>query len=455
MKRLSSRRDFLLYALSVVPICAAATIVTPTAVYAQAGAQSEIAGIGLPKGAARISQRGLSANMGRFLGTNAATNYMKLPAGSGAGEVYAWSGAAYKPGRVGFMRTAVQSALEDAGFAYHELGEVDNTPNQFEEEWGLVQVLDFAPVDGRPTYFWATNDQRKITVVGVWFEQGSQERTVLGLARAGYKAEPRPVEESLPEITGPYKVLVKDNNNAAADIPAGRTPDFPRIAPKPRTVRGMVKDSNGNPVADAEIWVHASAVGGARTSIKGYSNAAGVYEIPLPIGICQVVQAQGNVKAKGKTYPVSLEAADGRFDTFDAAKGHVENMVLRAAGGSSSGVIRINNWSNVDGGIMEVTLTPEGNLLDGSRAYTLVFRFPNRNGGEVFLGGVPAARYTMKTRLYQDGDVLPMRMQATFTNGGPTVEPTTAFTVEFKPKQSAVLTQGSSAFERFEVSLKP
>jgi hypothetical protein len=233
------------------------------------------------------------------------------------------------------------------------------------------------------------------------------------------------------------------------------------MAARPKTVRGMVRDGGGRPIAGAKIIVHASAAGGFRTSVTGRTNAQGIYEIPLPVGICQVVNADCQVTFLDQTYRLPLHPADGDLENFPSQAGHVENFVLRTYGttatdssGNYGGTLRLISQSFIKGGFVEVTLTPDGPMLDGSKGKTLVFRVPSSEsqaGSEHFFQGIPLGRYTMKARLYDGEDVLPMRIQNTFGESAPS----TAFTVVFEGNPGDIASLNQSGVKRLELTVKP
>jgi hypothetical protein len=174
-----------------------------------------------------------------------------------------------------------------------------------------------------------------------------------------------------------------------------------------------VRDGAGRPIAGARIAVYASAGGGFRTTHKAVTDAQGAYEVPLPAGVGEVAEGTTKVSYSGKTFELPLRpVGSGAGSTFDTAKGHVQNFVLGTAG-EFGGTIRLINV--VDEGIIEVVLTPDGPLLDGSAGRPLVFRFDaGETHSETYLNGIPLGRYTLKARLLDDGEALPLRAGRTF-----------------------------------------
>jgi hypothetical protein len=429
------------------------------------GGVSRLTGVALPKGAARQNDAALTSGLGRLVADGA--KEFKLPArpgGPGSAEVFFWTGAAYKPGRAPFMRTLLENALAEAGYTYQLVDPAsDNTPNAFKDyEYG-TGPLNLVPADARHLYFYGTSVKKGKTVVGAWFDQPSQNRLVLVLGEAGFAGAP--AETRVPTVAGPDVWLVKNLKNATQGMPPAPLPAFPKMTPKPGTVRGMVKDGAGKPIAGAHLIAWASAAGGFRTSTEGRTNAQGIYEIPLPVGICQIVNADCRVTYNGKTLLLPLHPVDGERDNFNSKDGHIENFVLQASGsagpdgGNYGAPMRLLTYNAPLGSTVEVTLKPAAPLLDGSRGRTLVFRFPVKSPSpETFFGGIPIGRYTLTAKVYDGEDALPLRVRKTFRSGDDEDDPKPAASldVNFDSENAGNLASlGRSGIKQFEVMLQP
>jgi hypothetical protein len=389
------------------------------------------------------------------------------PERSGDAEVYFWTGSSYKEGRARFVLTQIQSALTDAGYTVTSVNSSsENTPNVFDEDAYATGDLGVVPADPRPEYFHATNVEKKQTIVCMFLDQASRNRLVLAMGVAGFAGAPK--ISAAPAVNDPNVWVVKDFTDAGKGMPAPPTPSFAKMAPKPRTVRGMVKDGSGKPIAGARLVAWASAAGGFRTSIEGRSNAQGVYEMPLPIGICQVVNADCHVTYNGRDMLLPLHPADGERDEFDSRQGHIENFVLRTRGsanetggtGQSYGApMRILTWNTIEKSIIEVTLKPKRPLADGSAGKTLVFRWKAPAAGlssETIIGGIPLGQYKLIAKLYDGEDALPLRARKTFRDGGDDPVYAPSLDVEFESENNGGRASlGRSGIKRFEVTLEP
>lgn len=425
---------------------------------------SPVAGVALPKGAALQNDAEMAAGLGKLVADGA--KEFKLPPrpdGPGNAEVYFWTGAAYKPGRAPFLRTQLENALTRAGYTvkFVDPGS-DNTPNAFKDyEYG-TGPLNLVPGDARHMYFYATSVAKGKSIVGAWFDQESQNRLVLAMGDAGFAGAP--AETKLPDVAGPGVWLVKNLKHATEGMPSPSLPAFPKLAKKPGTVRGIVKDGSGKPIAGAHLIAWSSAAGGFRTSTEGRTNAQGIYEIPLPVGIGQIVNADCRVNYNGKSLLLPLHPVDGERDNFNSKDGHVENFVLRASGstgedgGNYGAPMRLLTYSAPMGSTVEVTLKPAAPLLDGSPGRTLVFRFPvNSPSPETFFGGIPIGRYTLTAQVYDGEDALPLRVRKTFREEGEDdPQPAASLEVVFESiKAGNLASLGQSGIKQFEVILQP
>ena len=367
-----------------------------------------LVGLTMPRGAAPWNA--IAAQFTGVLTDLAKQKVVKLPPTGQIAQVWAWKGDAYREDRVAFTKTAVSGALTGAGYV---VSEVDANELQG------VNVFEHFPTDAdnalfvptlmaRPSYFKATNAAKNQTLLGTYIQ--SDDALVLGLMPVQFKAAP--VAKPLPDV-GEGVVLVTNFKNVSAGLPALKNPTFAPLQPKPRTVRGWAKDMGGKALDGVEVAVQCSAGGGFRTTHKARTNAQGLYEVLLPAGVAEVVQADYQMTWNGQTFDRRLGAATGNFTQFNSAEGHVENLVLKAAG-EYGGNIRVLQGLP-EGGTIEITLQPQGTTADGAPARTLVFRYASgMRTGETFLQFIPLAKYTLSAKLIDSDETLPVRVRHTF-----------------------------------------
>lgn len=363
----------------------------------------------------------------------------------GKAEVFAWQGSQYRSDRVAFNRSAVKRALTTAGYVVKDISVNDiRDTNPFEHDDTDSDLMPFRPaVTNQILYFQATNESRGISILGVFLE--SEDAFAVGFLPVEFKGTPKAAP--LPALTGANVVLVKDINDTMKGLPPAKLPTFEPIAKKPRTVRGLVKDSAGRPIAGAEIAVFSSAAGGARTTHIARTNAQGLYEVLLPSGVAEIAEGKCTVVYNGTKFELPLYLVSGEPVTFDPRPGRIEHFVLRTER-EYGGTIRV--FRMVEKGTIEVTITPVGRLMDGSAGRTFVYRFSGEGGiGETYLNGMPLGRYKLTARLLDDGDALPLQVRRTF---GTEAERQVgeSIQVEFKPGYSA--SQGNPGKSNHEVS---
>ncbi|HVK03452.1 MAG TPA: carboxypeptidase-like regulatory domain-containing protein [Armatimonadaceae bacterium] len=424
-----------------------------------------VSGIALPSGASPFENGDAASQFDRLLGGWARER--GLDPQDGTTNIAVWTGAAYKPGRSAAARAALQRGFKAAGYTFEEFPRDQVRVSPFEESIGLGE--DGGPLHvtfwNQQTYFVATSDQKQETIVGVWFDQEHDKRLVLAVARAGFKGTPKAAP--LPAVGGDA-ILVRDHNDAMKGIAGIKTPAFPAIIAKPGRARGFVKDGSGKPLVGARVVVESSVAGGVATSVTAKTDASGYYEAALPQGACRVVMSGHVVRYNGRTYALPLHPVDGEAEHFPSGRGHVEHLVLRSWGVADplhvdedpkyggyyyGGSVRVM-WLVDDigaGGMVEVTLTPSGPLIDGGRGRPLVFRLANKHGGDFNLNNIPIGRYVLTARLLDDGEATPIRAEKVRAGEG---GPADSLTVDFQAKSTAQVFTNSGGIERFDVVLK-
>lgn len=430
------------------------------------------------KGATLFRDRDMSTRLGSLL--RAFGEERRLPvAGSTDAQIYLWSGAGYKAGRATFWRSSLQKTLQDAGYDYADFDNHEVSTNIYEQQYGLASYDDDEPQPRRTLtlatgdafwFFSAVNKRSGQVIAGLWVDQKEAGKALLAVAPLGVKAIK--TSAALPAVTGANTVLVKDINNVMKGMAAPPNPAFPKIAIKKGYARGLVKDTNGRPLQGAMITVTSSAAGGFRTSVTTKTNAQGLYEVVLPVGVCQVVDAYHRIVYNGKPYFLPLRAVDGNRETFPSTKGSIENFVLRtwgvanADGAATSpkegahyfGASMRVQWFYRDlpeSGTVEMTLKPQGPLLGGGSGRTFVVRVPLQSGSvlsaDYYINNIPIGRYSLTARILDDGDVLPLKIEKVFSNDRAVEN----LQVDFKNYSDSIASQDRSNIDLYQVVFKP
>lgn len=389
-------------------------------------AASQLAGVALPAGASRIVDAKTIADSVAPLKT-LATN-LETPVQVGASEVLAWGGTGFNRNSGTNVITAVQAALQIAGFQTIKLGE--------------PQAAQGKTI----SFFLTANTTQKKALLGYWLESDSLLMLILGEA----------VNQAAPTPTNPLDVKQSGNlppQPAESTLPrpqatapaATTTPVFPKLTAKPNQATGAVLNMQGKPLATAQIRFWRLTPQGAIIEYVARTNAQGIYSLTLPpASDYRIDNAVALVTYGVQRYYLPLRPAngDGSFfdrDPIDIRKGYVKNFVLPISGKIADeldpkdplsyygGAIefRANIPVHVegdpamsagatmpnavpDGTVVELFLAPQGPLLDGTTGRALSYKFQIRNNGRnafsTTLKDIPIGVYTAAARLtYPDG----------------------------------------------------
>lgn len=232
------------------------------------------------------------------------------------------------------------------------------------------------------------------------------------------------------------------NFNDVMDGKTPRLPVFPKLAKKPGYLRGYVKDASGKPLSGAYVMILPAALYGgfSKQSITVRTNAQGLYEVQIPTGGCQVWCAGYAVDYNGVRLALPLHPADGELDNLDKANGDIENFALLSYGVANPSSVSDNprysggyygasftvsystreaddafapkEWL-VLGSEIEITLTPDGPLMDSGAGRTLVLRrkLTPTSGSYFQVNNVPIGRYRIRARVLEDGKTAALRLK--------------------------------------------
>lgn len=211
-------------------------------------------------------------------------------------------------------------------------------------------------------------------------------------------------------------------------------PSFPVLSPKSGKVRGYVKDWTGKPLAGANIGVRSSYLAGYYSGGQGVTDKNGYYELTPPKGMANFYNAGYQIEWGEGVAAVSLHPADGKLDIFVTSDGAVENFVLLPYGITSRENLQENahlpstfyggaiflSWYSAeaddnnappfavrDNAKLEITLTPEGKLFDGSSGQPIIIRKTAGISGAFRIHNIPLGRY--KISIKANGKTLKMK----------------------------------------------
>ncbi|HEX8465189.1 MAG TPA: hypothetical protein VF627_11280 [Abditibacterium sp.] len=398
----------------------------------EAAAASKLAGIALPNGAVRIVPRSVPGELTQALSTMMKAGGPQVR--RGATEVLAWTGGNYKLARAGQYKTQIGAKLKAAGWQYEEGEKIEGA-----DGLTMVSALKTAPSRKALIGFWAPT---KDALVLAWTEMLPANSNSNSNSETPAETDintPTPSPDA-PSAAQTFEVAP---NGGVVNVMKGVTPKLPtfsKLAAKAGFVRGYVKDASGKPLEGAVIGVRSSAAGGFYSGAQGKTDARGYYEIQVPWGAAEFYCAGYSVDFYDERAALGLHPADGEASAFASAQGAVENWVLLMHGiadrdGASENPGYINNYYggglNIgyyvadprfdgDSGLpagseIDLTLIPDGPLLDGSKGRTFIFTQRVQDGvGRGFkIVNLPVGRYRVVAWLKQDGKPSPLKLKET------------------------------------------
>lgn len=190
---------------------------------------------------------------------------------------------------------------------------------------------------------------------------------------------------------------------------------------------GSAVDTQGRPLADVEIVVDNQLLSDSNET--GKTGSDGRYRIELPqIAATWRVSATHAVEYHGKTYSFPLHPNDD--SAFAGNTGGVRNFQWKLKGkrpdGGFYGAFVVGYTevgdSSIDIKDVELTLVPDGPLVDGSEGETVTGKFVSTGDGDA-VQDIPLGRYTISAKT--GGAPLMIRIR----NGGTSYE--TSITSDF------------------------
>jgi hypothetical protein len=260
---------------------------------------------------------------------------------------------------------------------------------------------------------------------------------------------------NLPAITAP---LVPSDLNDVMGGKMPKLPTFPKLAKKPGYLRGYVRDTKNKPLVGASIMILPPTVFGSgftKRSVIAKTDANGLYEIPVPSGGCTVWCTGYAVDYHGVRLALPLHPVDGELGSINKQAGDIENFVLLSYGiadpsTASSNPVYANAYYGaaftvsyatygatdpysppgwlLSGSEVELTLTPQGPLVDGTTGRPLIIRKKLESGSYFQVNDIPIGRYQIQAKVTENGKIIPLRLKENVRNprmGGMTPTETT------------------------------
>jgi hypothetical protein len=183
---------------------------------------------------------------------------------------------------------------------------------------------------------------------------------------------------------------------------------------EPYIVQGQVTDAQGKPLANVQVFADNTLY--YNTNAIGITDENGFYSIDVhePMGTWHM-SAQYTLGYQGESYTFSLHPDND--NPFPGADGAIRNFEWRLSGETPQGFyygavmwvyadysdfsLLVENMENV-----EITLTPDGPLVDGSVGETIVHQ-------GAYAEDIPVGRYSVTARYLPEGKPLLVRLRDT------------------------------------------
>lgn len=199
---------------------------------------------------------------------------------------------------------------------------------------------------------------------------------------------------------------------------------------KPGHLTGKLSDSRGRPLSNVTVSVFGFSDKNEPISREAkVTGPAGEYDIPLPDGKYDTPVARVGVEYNDRWYELPLAAADGTrewAEQKDPHNGIVRDFVWKIAGSTPGGDAQAPSgyWGGTvlfdkagdlgDGATIEITLTPDGPLIDGSTGQPISFtrKLPWRRKDDHFLFDIPIGKYKVTARKMFGTNPKPLKLVA-------------------------------------------
>lgn len=180
-------------------------------------------------------------------------------------------------------------------------------------------------------------------------------------------------------------------------------------------VKGRITDAAGRPIANAKVVIEHTVY--YATYVYATSNNDGYYTASVPNGSWQAtVQIEKNFQ--GRTYKFDLHPDVA--DAFAGTTGAVRNFTWKLSGAKPNGgyygsivAVYPEPGSSFMIEDVELILTPDGPLADGSTGKLIIKSLTDVGGGEDGINDVPIGKYIVKARNKTTNQPLEIRIRNT------------------------------------------
>lgn len=185
-------------------------------------------------------------------------------------------------------------------------------------------------------------------------------------------------------------------------------------SPQKGYASGKATDTQGKPLANADIVVNNAQL--YNYNVLGQTDAKGEYNLKLTQGSWYV---RGTVKVNYDNKVYVLDLHPDREGGFAGTEGGVCNLQWKLTGakptefggnGYYGGLVEVYGEGNfVDTHLLELTLEPVGQLIDGSEGQKIVRQLDGQSIGQT--NDIPLGRYRITARYLPTGQILNLRLR--------------------------------------------
>jgi hypothetical protein len=178
-------------------------------------------------------------------------------------------------------------------------------------------------------------------------------------------------------------------------------------------VKGVVKYADGSPIPNAKVVIENTIL--YASYVYATTNAKGEYSTAVPIGRWKA-SVQIEEEFLGKKYKYDLHPDNP--NSFAGYDGAIRNFSWKISGAKPDGGFYGSPvkaygdfFSFINMTDVELTLTPDGSLIDGSAGAIIKKRLVDVGGGEYGIDDVPVGKYIITAKNVVAGQPLEIRIR--------------------------------------------
>jgi hypothetical protein len=182
-------------------------------------------------------------------------------------------------------------------------------------------------------------------------------------------------------------------------------------------VKGKLTYSDGSPITNQKVVIENTVL--YASYVFAITNSKGEYSVAVPNGSWKV-SVEIEKEFLGKKYKYNLHPDNP--DPFAGSDGAVRNFTWKINGEKPGGRFYgspVKAYSDfftpINMSDVELTLTPDGVLIDGSKGSVIKKRLVDVGGGEYGIDDVPIGKYTITAKNVVTGQPLEIRLRNTGT----------------------------------------